>query len=117
MLMSSAMAGSAIGATDARPPTGKIVRFATATGVLAAETGVALVSSAAAATMTLPAAGAATVQQQIFIRNIGAGAVAVAPAAATGRIGGAANHELLTGASVMLVSDGGGSWRLLGQSV
>lgn len=117
MLMSSAMAGSAIGVTDARPPTGKIVRFATATGALTAETGVALVSSAAAATMTLPAAGAATVQQQIFIRNIGAGAVAVAPAAATGRIGGAATRELLTGASVMLVSDGGGSWRLLGQSV
>jgi hypothetical protein len=117
MMMSSAMAGSAIGIKDTRPPTGKTVNFATATGVLAAETGVALVSSAAAATMTLPAAGPTTVQQQIFVRNIGAGAVTLAPAAATGRIGGTATFELLTAASVMLVSDGGGSWRLLGQSV
>ena len=117
MLMSTAMAGSAIGIKDARSPTGKTVNFATATGGVGADTGVALVSSAAAATMTLPAAGPTTVQRQIFIRNIGAGAVTVAPAAATGRIGGAATLELLTAASAMLVSDGGGSWRLLGQSV
>lgn len=124
-LMSPALAASSVGVTAPAPAPpaadAKIVGYFTAASPVAARTllqtnAVALVQLAATNTIILPGAGAGTQQRRIFVRNIGTVTIDLRAAAAAGRVNGLAKFDLAAGAWAKLISDGTGSWRLLGKS-
>jgi hypothetical protein len=124
LLMSPALAASSMGITAPAPVPNpaKTVAYLSAPAVpppvvsIGANARVALVQYGVAVTVTLPPAGAGTQQQRIFIRNLGKANAALIAAAPAGRVGGLANLNLSAGAYAHLISDGTGSWRLLGKS-
>lgn len=114
LLLTPALAASSVGLTAPASGAVRTLAYMTAEGAIGADDGAALMQLAAAGTMTMPGAGSGTQQRRVFARNIGNTIIELKAAAAAGKIGGLARHELAAGESVLLISDGSGSWRLLG---
>jgi hypothetical protein len=123
LLMSPALAASSIGVTAPAPLAAdakKVDYFKSASPVAARTLGptvaVALVQLAAANTIILPGAGANTHRRRVFVRNIGTTNIDLRAEPASGRVNGQPTLQLAAGAWAKLISDGTGSWRLLGKS-
>jgi hypothetical protein len=121
LLLTPALAASNLGIAAPRMAVAKRIDYFTVADPVAERTidqdvAVALVRLAATNTIVMPSAAAGTEQRRVFVRNIGAVSVDLRAAAAGRKVNGQASQTLAPGASVLLISDGAGNWRLLGTS-